>query len=412
MRTHVLPKAADVKDEPEAAEQASPKRTTPGSRQPDAPDAKRLRRVKEEERDEEDDRDAESDNAGVGDNKSDDADNDDNDDASGSSDKSDNEDDDKEDTDSDSAVMIERKKARRRGGRRDKVEVGVDHKRMYRMNMASKPDPGKMMQIVDMLKGSQRGTAHMRGDVMEDICKLYDDRSAWEPGSQLALDKFKQDLAIHGEQLTTTNVTYINPRECRGVQLMLARHPSSAVNTETLRNEMINLVNIEPIPREWEDGQLRSPVGQERPCVNGERCLCNRTRWFGFIMKEFISPQDAVRETEDWQRDATPKACLLCIREVCHFFQSLRAVTGLAPPERYVYQAHRNIVNVPGEYMYSDCIRTGLGTIYPVLMNKRDGYSHIESDGRHWLRQTGYKVVTADDVARLDFRGGVPRAGD
>jgi hypothetical protein len=179
---------------------------------------------------------------------------------------------------------------------------------------------------------------------------------------------------------------------------------NSNTNNKNLHAEIATLYNIEPVPRKYEESMLTSPRDGENPCCNGTGC--QTYKWFGFIMKEFITPLELAEMKNSLSRNNIVKMCLVCVRKAIDFLQTSYIIGNIKNPQNYINQFHRNRVNEIGEYTFEYSIPLGNGIIYPVIMNNRLAYTHHNTGNFHWLTQDGYRQCTQEDIDQQNFLSG------
>lgn len=300
-------------------------------------------------------------------------------------------DEDEEDSDSDSAEEALRRISRRRSKKTKPIAVPE-------MNTAFRVDtnrgPPNSITTVDVLSGKK-----FNPSIAQQVCAFYD-KAIWLPDSNTAPQLFERDLIMQQGKCGIPDVSFADPRNYEVIQEMLKRHPRNKIEKDDGKNTvMLKVVPV--VTREYEQAQLRSPRGQERACVNGKNCMCNRK--YGFVMKEFLLPDELEKLQAHSQVDVAVKPCLLCERDTNAYISVHIAATSFAPPPEYIIQRYRNIVNIENEYRFDDCLMTGPGIPYPVVMNKTNGYEKRTDGEEFYLTQTGY--------AFPDFRMGALQTG-
>lgn len=303
-------------------------------------------------------------------------------------------------SDSDSAEET-RRKIRRRMDRKRKATTLPELTHRYRMDLQASLGPRATIAVPDVLRGRDFHPS------LADAAAQQYTNAAWLPYSKAA-QLFEQDLAIHARDAEHANLPFSDPAQFALIQEMLKRqqqpHRMSATDAE---NSRIDLKNIPMYTRAYEEAQLRTPRGQERPCVNADHGTCKRM--FGFVLKEFQHQADLDMLAATGRRDVTPGACLVCLRDFVAYMYAHIAVGNQAPPDAYSCQPWANLVEVEGEYLFEDALMPNLALMYPFIMNKANGY-RVEPDGDGFrVTQAGYGTCTQADAQRRIFRGGVSR---
>jgi hypothetical protein len=72
-------------------------------------------------------------------------------------------------------------------------------------------------------------------------------------------------------------------------------------------------MELECISRKYEEDQRHPPRGHERACVHAAACLS--LRWHGFVMKEFLTPNERERVARSGQPNPEHRPCIMCIHE-------------------------------------------------------------------------------------------------
>jgi len=161
-----------------------------------------------------------------------------------------------------------------------------------------------------------------------------------------------------------------------------------SAQTDSLTTQ-IKLRRIEPVPRIWEDEQLRTPVaGEERACIKQTMCLVMIK--FGWLMKEFITPNEyRQRQQSGFNSAAVPaNTCLVCERDFLLQQYVRMKVIGYRNCQQQLVQRHCNMVNIQGEYDFSVCIGIDEDFLYPVVFNIWLGYvSTATANSGHRLVQ-------------------------
>lgn len=282
------------------------------------------------------------------------------------------------DSDSDSAEEIRRRVSRRRS-RKTKVIPVPEMSNVFRVDTARANQ--HKLEGPDILRGNV-----FRPSMAEKVCAMYG-TSIWMPDSTVGQQLFEPDRSIQQGKCSIPGMSFSDPRNYQVIQEMLKRHPRSKSDEKGTRSDVM-LTVVPFVTREFEQSQMRSPRGQERSCVNGKECVCNRK--FGFIMKEFLLPTELAKLQAHSQIDVAVKPCLLCERDTAAYISANIAATSYAPPPDYIVQRYSNLVNIEGEYKFDDCLMTGPGMLYPMVINKANGYESVTSGDGFYLTQSGY----------------------
>ncbi len=293
-----------------------------------------------------------------------------------------------------------RSKSKKAKGK-ERQNTADQHKSLYKANMVSKTDESRIIRMPDCLAQGELSV-----DLFEVIEKMYG-AATWDDNRDTDLPLFQIDHEENNRAAMMHKGVFNNPKVFTLIRRMLNRNPEGKLNTQQLQNEIANLYNIEPVPRAYEETMLYSPKDGERPCCNGEGCKA--FKWWGFIMKEFITPLELAQMKDSRARNNIVKMCLVCVRNNIDFLQTSCIVGGLHNPENYINQQHRNMVNKKDEYTFEYSIPLGNGIVYPVIMNHRLGYKYHTDGKMHWVTQDGYRKCTQEDIEQQNFRIGTPR---
>lgn len=178
--------------------------------------------------------------------------------------------------------------------------------------------------------------------------------------------------------------------------------PGGDMSAEEATAEMLNLRNIEIVPRAWEESYLCSAVDQERDCVAGPDCVSKAT--FGFIMKEFLTPREHMNVATSRTLNQHHKPCLVCIRDSCMFAHAIMACDQSSATPNVTAQPHRVLTGIPGEYSANDCIPTNASILYHMPLNKRGGYSQPKlENGVFRVTQSGFAKIEPVVATRPGF---------
>lgn len=324
------------------------------------------------------------------------------------------------DLDSDSDSEVTRQKHKRQKVTIKKNTPHIPITRKTNNQLLAPVDVSKFIPVSDILT---QGV--LNSDLLADIEKYY------PPGNQHWQNKIIVNLPLYikddEEEQRRSNIAqgvFHDPRIFTLIRHMSEHAPVHKQSLQELQNNTVNLYNIEPIPRWWDDKMLwdPDPAEKDRSCSNGQACLCYE--WFGFVLRAFYTPlemkagknlaSDEVpqppilngRPLNNNRRepvDVTSHMCLLCQRKTMAFLKTSMKVSGTRTPENYVNQRWRNMVNCVGEYVLTDSLTLDNGMIYPVIMNHKAGYTMHSDRNRKWLTQSGYAVCTQEDIDQLNF---------
>lgn len=187
---------------------------------------------------------------------------------------------------------------------------------------------------------------------------------------------------------------HVRPFDFPFVRALIQRDPSDTFDIHQFNDRDRLRACIQTVTREYEDGFLREPVGNERPCLLGNQCeglKITMARDKAFILREFLLP------TEQKEYDTTGKfpperrLCLMCKRkEIARAWINIRA-DGMGMREDSILQDYRNLVDVDGEYCLKDCIvssrHTYEGLIDPIVLHIRSAYRLVEKGGVRYYQQ-------------------------
>ena len=223
-----------------------------------------------------------------------------------------------------------------------------------------------------------------------------------------------QQTTINNNNTNNNNSGFNTPLGASASLAAAAMASKDKVTKKEFRDNLVMLSKQEVIPRCYEESMLTSPSETENPCNQGSTCLCSE--WFGFIMKEFITPLEYASMKEKGTRLEVTKMCLLCTRKAVAYMYMLSKLVGFEQQLTCSNQPHSNMINTIGEYTYHYCLEPGEGMLEPFVINFRQGYvAHSEvRDGvtYKWLTQDGYKKCDQNDIDELNFRLGTLRLGD
>lgn len=189
------------------------------------------------------------------------------------------------------------------------------------------------------------------------------------------------------------DLSHLRPYDFPFIRALIQLAPQDTLSPEDTRHKETARSTIEIVTRDYEQGYLREPVQDERPCIMGENCQGMQLPHIKdqkFILREFLLPseEEEWKRTRQWPKEG--RLCILCKRaEIARAFINIRA-DGMGVKNNMILQDYRNLVNVPGEYRLKDCILSSStifqGLLDPVVL-------HIKS---------GYRVKTVGGVRHLD----------
>jgi hypothetical protein len=296
---------------------------------------------------------------------------------------------------------------------------------VYNEVVGRKPVPNATVAVPDVLTQGD-----LNKNLLADIEKMYSP-IFWKDQLSQQLPLFVVDEDELKRETLGGKGAFDNPKGFALVQAMLERSKITPANNNPnnnnatidrervsmgeFRSNLVNLSKREVITRDYEESQLTSPSENENPCGNGNNCLCNE--WFGFVLKEFITPNEMAMMNRNQTRLDVVKWCLLCIRKGVVFTQNLSKVVGFEQHMTCVIQPHSNMINTVGEYTHHYCIEPGEGITDPFVINFKEGYKYHSETGpngvvRKWLTQDGYKRCTEEDIKELNFLLGTLRLED
>lgn len=101
--------------------------------------------------------------------------------------------------------------------------------------------------------------------------------------------------------------------------------------SSTVTRKPIEFLELESVGKSYEDAYLRPPLGHERLCVRGDKCMCNfmaKLRHgpdspLAFIGVEFLLPEAARCLKTTNRLPATRGRCLVCIRYIVTFLYTM-----------------------------------------------------------------------------------------
>lgn len=150
---------------------------------------------------------------------------------------------------------------------------------------------------------------------------------------------------------------------------------------------------VETVTREYEESFMTEPIGDQRPCINGQECEGNfiPNSEKPFTLREFLYPSENEIYKKTGHYPSQQNRCIFCIRcELARAIIYIRA-NGVACRQDTILQKHRNLVDIPGEYRLQDCILTKKdcweGIIDPVVLHTRNSYKFELVNGTKTYKQ-------------------------
>ena len=205
------------------------------------------------------------------------------------------------------------------------------------------------------------------------------------------------------------DLSHLRPYDFPFIRSMVQQAPQDTLSPEDTRHKETARANIEVVTREYEEKNLREPVGDERPCIMAENCQGMKLQHIKenkFTLKEFLLPsEDAeAKRTRQWPKEG--RLCILCKRaEIARAFINIRA-DGMGVKQNVILQDYRNLVNIPGEYRLEDCILSSAsiyqGLLDPVILHIKSGYRVKTINGVRHLEQWRMKYPEHEQ----SFQGG------
>lgn len=169
------------------------------------------------------------------------------------------------------------------------------------------------------------------------------------------------------------------------------KKPTSTIGAG--QNYLINLSNIEAVPRKYEDRYLYEPTGNERNCAYGTQCVSYIK--YKFILKEFLTPKEEMIRKQDNSPLNYHNACLLCCRmETVRQFISRQVQRRDIDSSNEITQSHMNFVNVKDEYNVTDTLHSSKAILYPQVIPFGDAFTVSQANGVKFLIQSGYEPYT------------------
>jgi hypothetical protein len=252
----------------------------------------------------------------------------------------------------------------------------------------------EVIQEVDILNQNVLNT-----ELAKQINKMYGNFNFDEDGRK-NLELFQRDLI---KECVIDEVQIGDPITYQTIKSMINYSNSGQVNPGVMKKEMIDLCKISVGEFDDDELQLSTPDENERPCINDKNCQAYK--WFSVILMEYIKA-DEKADYFNGKRNEKAGPCLMCIRNAAESLQCIYITSNKYPSSDYVFQPIRNIVNEVGQYHFSDCLQVGYGILFPIVENKLEKYTKkapTVAGGKTYIKQTGYKKFTEEDLKNLNF---------
>ena len=193
------------------------------------------------------------------------------------------------------------------------------------------------------------------------------------------------------------SLDHLRPFDFPYVRQLIQAPPNETMSPEDVKNNPDGTVhvNIEVVPRKYEEMFLTEPTKKERKCAMDSQCQglaipnCGNN---GFILKEFLLPSEKKELERSGKLPPKRKLCLMCRRsEIAKLYINIRAA-GVGCRKDTILQDYRNLVNVEGEYYLRDCILSS-ATIYqgildPVVLHTKTSYRiAFDENGKRYYDQ-------------------------
>lgn len=190
------------------------------------------------------------------------------------------------------------------------------------------------------------------------------------------------------------DLSHLRPFDFPYVRSLLQAAPNETLSPEDVRGQKkdgIN-INIEVVPRKYEEQFLCEPTKKERRCAMDSQCQGLKIPNTGndaFILKEFLLPSEKKALERTGKHPKERRLCLMCKRtEIAKMYINIRA-DGVGCKKDVILQDYRNLVNVEGEYYLRDCIlsseSTYQGLLDPIVLHTKTSY-RIATDPTSGLR--------------------------
>lgn len=194
------------------------------------------------------------------------------------------------------------------------------------------------------------------------------------------------------------DLSHLRPFDFPYVRQIIQAPPNETLAPEDVRNQRSKgiHVNIEVVPRKYEEQFLVEPVGRkERRCALDSQCeglKIPNTGNDGFILKEFLLPSEKKELERSGKLPKERRLCLMCKRaEIAKMYINIRS-DGVGCRKDVVLQDYRNLVNVEGEYHLRDTILSSeniyQGILDPIVLHTRTSYRIAKDEnGRRYFQQ-------------------------
>ena len=179
------------------------------------------------------------------------------------------------------------------------------------------------------------------------------------------------------------DLSHLRPYDFPYVRSLLQASPNETLSPEDVKDQDSNgiNINIEVVPRKYEEQFLVEPTKKERRCAMDSQCQGLKIPNTGndaFILKEFLLPSEMAKLERTGKHPKERRLCLMCKRaEIAKMYINVRA-EGVGVKRDVILQDYRNMVNVPGEYYLRDCILSSenvyQGLLDPIVLHTKTSY--------------------------------------
>ena len=186
---------------------------------------------------------------------------------------------------------------------------------------------------------------------------------------------------------------FMSPWDHAFVASLIQRPPIPTYNMNDNQRVDKYRDSIEGVTREYEEGFMVEPSGDQRQCCMAEECEGKFISQApnGFVLREFLLPsqQKAYNATKRYPIQRAP--CILCKRlQIARLLVSVRAA-GTGMREDCLVQDYYNFVNIPGEYRLEDCLLSKKtvweGIVSPVVLHVRNAYKFVMKGSKRGYSQ-------------------------
>lgn len=151
---------------------------------------------------------------------------------------------------------------------------------------------------------------------------------------------------------------------------------------------------IEIATRKLDDGDLRTPMANERRCVRDDNCEgMNIPGAVPVINVERLTTSEKIEYTKTGKLPQTRRMCLMCLRYVVLFLYINIRSEGLSLRSNVILNRLGNITDKAGEYLFDQTIMNGSdnqGIPVPIIAHCRFYYKQKVKDGVTFWLQQGY----------------------